>query len=272
MAIKGLTPTDEKAKVKLQCARAIPRNAQAGEDASLGVHMNIKLITAAVALSALASTNTVEKADAQTIYLGLQENGYGSVIAQQGAGVDASGVLQRSVNFGSFHVVAAQSTGDAQTEGFVSQITARVTQASTSAKTLNVYVSETGISGLSGDIEFISQLQTIKVPANWTIVESIYVNSDNLKFGLEELIAKETFTSVSSPDAILARLNLIPPYSITEVFSITAPASSIGLASAQATVTDPAIPEASTWAMMLAGFVGLGFVGHRRNKAAALVA
>jgi hypothetical protein len=32
------------------------------------------------------------------------------------------------------------------------------------------------------------------------------------------------------------------------------------------------VPEASTWAMMLAGFAGLGFLGYRRNKAATLAA
>ncbi|MGO9944387.1 MAG: hypothetical protein ACLPIC_16715 [Rhodoblastus sp.] len=32
------------------------------------------------------------------------------------------------------------------------------------------------------------------------------------------------------------------------------------------------VPEISTWAMMLAGFAGLGFAGYRRNKAAALAA
>jgi hypothetical protein len=33
-----------------------------------------------------------------------------------------------------------------------------------------------------------------------------------------------------------------------------------------------AVPETSTWAMMLGGFAGLGFAGYRRNKAATLVA
>ncbi len=32
------------------------------------------------------------------------------------------------------------------------------------------------------------------------------------------------------------------------------------------------VPEASTWVMMLAGFAGLGFVGHRRNKMASVAA
>jgi hypothetical protein len=33
-----------------------------------------------------------------------------------------------------------------------------------------------------------------------------------------------------------------------------------------------AVPEPSTWAMMLAGFGALGFVGYRRNQAAKLAA
>ena len=31
-------------------------------------------------------------------------------------------------------------------------------------------------------------------------------------------------------------------------------------------VENPAIPEASTWAMMLVGFAGLGFAGYRKAK------
>jgi hypothetical protein len=33
-------------------------------------------------------------------------------------------------------------------------------------------------------------------------------------------------------------------------------------------VLQVSVPEPSTWAMMLAGFAGLGFLGYRRNKAA----
>jgi hypothetical protein len=31
-----------------------------------------------------------------------------------------------------------------------------------------------------------------------------------------------------------------------------------------------AVPEPSTWVMMLAGFAGLGFLGYRRNRAPSL--
>jgi hypothetical protein len=32
------------------------------------------------------------------------------------------------------------------------------------------------------------------------------------------------------------------------------------------------VPEASTWAMMLAGFAGLAFLGHRARRATPLAA
>jgi hypothetical protein len=35
-------------------------------------------------------------------------------------------------------------------------------------------------------------------------------------------------------------------------------------------VSVTAVPEISTWAMLLAGFGALGFAGYRRNKAASV--
>ena len=37
-------------------------------------------------------------------------------------------------------------------------------------------------------------------------------------------------------------------------------------------VVTPAVPEPSTWAMMLFGFVGIGFAVHRRRNQAAVAA
>jgi hypothetical protein len=46
------------------------------------------------------------------------------------------------------------------------------------------------------------------------------------------------------------------------VISTTNDVDGIGLS----TTGVSGVPEVSTWVMMLAGFVGLGFVGYRRNK------
>ncbi len=40
----------------------------------------------------------------------------------------------------------------------------------------------------------------------------------------------------------------------------------------QTSVTMNAVPELSTWAMMLAGFAGLGFAGYRRSRQSPLPA
>jgi hypothetical protein len=272
MGIKGLTPTDEKAKVKLQCARAIPLNAQAGEVASLGVPMDIKQLTATVALAALASANAMENALAQTIYLGLQEYGYNSnqIAVESAYTTDADNLLLAGIKFGSFKIIGVTSTGDAQDPdtGFGSTVNATVNVKSSATKTLNVYLSEVGVAGVTGNIGFTSILTNNGIPAGWTVVESTYVNPDDKLFGTEDLLSTTTFTSEGATTSSKT-LTLIPPYSVTEVYSFTVSANSLGSVLATEKVTDPAVPEASTWAMMLAGFAGLGFAGHRRKRAAA---
>jgi hypothetical protein len=39
-----------------------------------------------------------------------------------------------------------------------------------------------------------------------------------------------------------------------------------------ASTINPAVPEPSTWAMMILGFTGVGFVAYRRRKVAAVAA
>ncbi|WP_294533013.1 PEP-CTERM sorting domain-containing protein [uncultured Rhodoblastus sp.] len=94
--------------------------------------------------------------------------------------------------------------------------------------------------------------------------------------------AVNTFSYSSSTSGQLASFAAVfPPNngaftfdSFTNDFTINTlpnPATLDGSAFAYALVSN-AVPEPSTWAMMLAGFAGLGFVGYRRNKAATLAA
>jgi hypothetical protein len=64
-----------------------------------------------------------------------------------------------------------------------------------------------------------------------------------------------TATSTSEVLSFLATGNLqVPPFALVSDVSITG------------------VPELSTWAMMLAGFAGLGFVGYRRREKNSAVA
>ncbi len=58
----------------------------------------------------------------------------------------------------------------------------------------------------------------------------------------------------------------------TNAYWIWSPTDPSGEAFFQTSVTMSAIPELSTWAMMLAGFAGLGFAGYRRSRRNALPA
>ena len=51
------------------------------------------------------------------------------------------------------------------------------------------------------------------------------------------------------------------PYSLTEVYTVT----TNGAGSASSTINIAAVPEPSTWAMMILGFIGVGFMAYRRK-------
>jgi hypothetical protein len=48
---------------------------------------------------------------------------------------------------------------------------------------------------------------------------------------------------------------------MTELYTI----HSTGVGSALSTINISAVPEASTWAMMILGFMGVGFMAYRRR-------
>jgi hypothetical protein len=57
------------------------------------------------------------------------------------------------------------------------------------------------------------------------------------------------------------------PFSMTEEAVFTLPAFGQLVNRGQTEVKEPAVPEPSTWAMMLLGFVGLGYAGFRKARA-----
>jgi hypothetical protein len=70
-------------------------------------------------------------------------------------------------------------------------------------------------------------------------------------------LGTETLSTVDNPGA--------GPYSLQEVFTIHA--TGAGNTNLSIDLTSSAIPETSTWAMMLLGFAGLGYVGFRKARA-----
>ena len=84
-----------------------------------------------------------------------------------------------------------------------------------------------------------------------------------------ELIFQTNLSSFSGSSFYLDGVHVTDGVTIS-VLSVEPPFTFISPFSSGAAT--PAVPEPSTWALMLAGFAGLGFLGYRRNRDAPLAA
>ena len=84
------------------------------------------------------------------------------------------------------------------------------------------------------------------------------------------LIHIDTFTTAPTFQQLLYSQTGLPPNDNGALFYTDLPNSGSGTVTV--TPVTPGIPEPSTWAMLLLGFAGLGFVGYRRTKKSALAA
>ena len=136
---------------------------------------------------------------------------------------------------------------------------------------LDVYVSVSDASGVTGLRTGLSGLTVNFLTPGWTVTESTYEDNSNTVFGTMNLLSTHTFTSGPAALASLAMVNITSPFSVTELYQI----SSNGLSGAANDTIDlsaATVPEPSTWAMMLLGFAGLGFTAFRKSRRAASIA
>ena len=140
----------------------------------------------------------------------------------------------------------------------------------TAAGTLNVYVTEQGIT-LSTLIHWESTFTENKLPAGWSVTEWTALDPANGQLTTPFLLGgPAVFTGPAATFDDIVNNVVFPPgslYSVTEKFSIDA-SSNFFNGSANSTIDIAGTPEPSTWALMLLGFAGLGFLGYRGSRKA----
>jgi hypothetical protein len=97
-----------------------------------------------------------------------------------------------------------------------------------------------------------------------TLQLSTFVDPADVAFSMAHPLGSVTCSNGKCPFSITQITPFGPltgPYSLTEEYIITAPRGG----SSASTIYMPGSPEPSTWAMMLLGFAGLGFVAYRKN-------
>jgi PEP-CTERM motif len=224
---------------------------------------NILLATAAMAL-----VGSVASAEASTIYVGWNTTGDSTAVttlATTGAPGSVTstttldGFLGNTVTGADFSPLDLSSTSLGAATGSTSPIF--------------VYVSETGLAG--GTLNLTAGLTENILPAGWSVDEWAYATDGSTPFTTAgTLLASSDFTSIGTTATTTTKLTLPTPFTVTEVYEIIpggAPAT-IGTDLSTITVSGSIVPEPSTWAMMVIGFMGLGYAAFRRNLRARAIA
>jgi hypothetical protein len=125
---------------------------------------------------------------------------------------------------------------------------------------IKILVTETDLSPTT----FLSAIVTGNFNSNVSVTRAIYADSSNTEFGeVTKLIATGTGTFSTLTPFVTNN-----PFSLTEEIDITANAA--GAAFGAIDSVSGAVPEPSTWAMMILGFMGVGFLAYRRKSGSTL--
>jgi PEP-CTERM motif len=217
--------------------------------------MRKTMFLSAVAAAAFGVAGTTH---ASTISLGTSING-GAITTQ------ASGPTPGPVTFsgavGAFNIDAVSGVDLTAASLDSNSINATATG---TFDTLNIFVSASDITTLSGLVQALSGLTVNFLSPGWLVTESTFEDNSNTVFGTANLLATHSFSSGPDTFTLLTPISVTTPFSVTEEFIIR----SNGFSGAANNTIDLSgtVPEPSTWAMLGLGFAGMGLLGLIRRR------
>jgi len=210
--------------------------------------INMKLLTAALVLAGAVVLTSVARAD--TVSIGLKEAGFnGGAVFFETSG---SGSASFSGSYGTFILNSVIGVGTPPL-GEPSLDSSSIDVSSSASGTLSVYVTESGITSVTGVNNFLSGFTMNLLSAGWTVTESTYVDLGNGVFAITSPLGSQVFTAIGSASSINATPSLGSPFSETEVFTITA----TGTGSSDGTITMSRVPEPATLSLLGMGLLSL---------------
>jgi hypothetical protein len=198
-----------------------------------------------------------------TIYLGLQTASVNGGMLTQVASDSGSGQLGYTGTYGDFiNNISVQGfpvldQPQLQTGAINSQKAAGV------ASTLTIYVTQTGLSAISGALTSSFTANLFQDAAKSVTLSTLIDPTNGIFSG--NLLASQTFTTLGSKAYATAVSGLTGPFSETTKYEITFGA---GKASVNDTIniSAGAVPEPASWALMLAGFGFMGYALRQRRR------
>jgi hypothetical protein len=227
--------------------------------------MKDTLVAGALALAALAGSTALASASVITVFANEYDHAGGTLLASQTQALVAP-IGSFGLIVGDFKLISGYGT-DNTGQQLVSSIQVQGKTAA-QGKYLTVEILETGLTPITPN--FTTSYSNNAAPKGWTITEetfagatSIFAPISGASTGVTNGVHSGAFTGGGS-----STVPVSSPYSLEEFYTYTlsTTASVAKATNSGVTLTYTAVPEASTWAMMLAGFAGLGLFGFSRSQ------
>ena len=221
----------------------------------------------AVLPAVLALIGSAASAEAGTIYLGWNTTGDPTAVTTLSttgspgsitSTTTLDGFLGNTLTGADFSPLDLSSTSIGAASGATSPIF--------------IFVSETGLTG--GTLNFTTGLTENLLPAGWSVDEWAYATAGSTPFTTAGTLLNSSDFSAIGTTTTTTTLTIASPFTVTEVYEIIpgGPPTTIGTDLSTITVKGSIVPEPSTWAMMVIGFMGLGYAAFRRNLKARAIA
>jgi hypothetical protein len=232
----------------------------------------MKALKTLLATAAFGAAMAVAASASATVFIGVSTDD-GATITLVATGATNAGVL--GATYGAFTINNLSGT-----QGILPDLlnSNSLNTSSSLAGMLDIYVTDTDFAASTGANGFISGFTSLPMPEGWSLTESTYVNAGNTTpysggIGSSSVagfqgtpMAAQTFTGLGSVSIGSLSPAVGPgPYSITEQYHVVA----TGAGSANGTIDVFAIPEPTTWALMIVGFGGVGAMVRSRRRQAA---
>lgn len=211
---------------------------------------------AAVSIASFASTASA----AVLITIGLSQDG--GAITSVASANDNVGVV--GLTFGDFNINNISASVGVLPD-LLNSNSLNTRSTGTAFHSLKVYITGQNYTFVNNS-GWISALTSNALTAGFSVQEQTFYNANNALFGVGGTqLANFTFNAIGAQSIGALGTAGPAPYSLTHVYTINAP----GAGSANSTIDIFAIPEPTTWALMIMGFGGVGAMVRSRRRQAA---